>query len=167
MKYEVAFDSIDYFFENHNINSHRKLKSFLENYPDTKRGNIKLANIMWNNNHWSRVKFLWKLIYCFEERGIKGQKSLERWAKNADFEIDVKGQFRTKEHSIGYALFHWLQIKCGVNTVKPDVHILEYVSRNIGRRVSQEEAVEGIKSVAKQLKKKAYWIDAAIWNLER
>jgi len=167
MKYEVARDAIDYFIDNHNINSHGKLKSFLEEYPNTKSGNIKLANLMWNNNHWTRAKFLRKLLECFEERGIKGQKSLEKWVRNADFETDVKGQFKTNEHSIGYALFHWLQIKCGVNTVKPDVHILNYVSRNVGRRVGQEEAVESIKVVAKKLKKKAYWIDAAIWNLER
>jgi hypothetical protein len=167
MKYKVVSASIDYFYDNHNINSHRKLKSLVEEYPNTKSGNLNLANVMWNNNHWTRAKFLRKLLVCFEDHGIRGQKSLERWVIDADFETDVKGKFKTKEHSIGYALFHWLQIKCGSNTVKPDVHILNYVSRNIGRSVTQEEAVEGIMVVAKNLKKKAYWIDAAIWNLEK
>jgi hypothetical protein len=167
MHVAVVEASIKYFFHNHNIKSHRKLKELVDSFPNTKSGNLNLANCLWNNNHWSRAKFLRKLMNYFDKIGIKGQKSLEKWVKTSDFEKDVYGMIKTKEHSMGYAIFKWLQLRCGVNTVKPDVHIINYVSRAVKRHVTPEEAVEGLKMVAKILKRKAYRIDSAIWNLER
>ncbi len=167
MNSDVVNSAINYYEYTHGFRTHKKLKEILARFPNTKNGNLRLANFLWNNNHWSRAKFLRKIISAFEERGIKGQKSLKKWVRQADFEIDVKGQFITKEHSIAYALFHWLRLRLGVDTVKPDVHIMNYVSATIGRKVSPEEAVAGLLEVAKQTKRKAARLDAAIWHYQK
>ncbi|MGD9732332.1 MAG: hypothetical protein AB7U45_09120 [Desulfamplus sp.] len=167
MNTDVVNSAINYYEDKHGCRTHKKLKSILANFPNTKQGNFKLANFLWNNNHWTRAKFLRKLLAVFEEKGIRGQKSLKKWVEQADFENDVRGQFKTEEHSIGYALFHWLRLRLGVDTVKPDVHIMNFVSDAIGRRVSQEEAVSGLLEVAEQTKRKAALLDAAIWHYQK
>lgn len=163
----VVSSSIEYFSLAHGAKTHRKLKSVIEGFPNTKRGNKKLANHLWNNNHWTRAKFLRKILTCFEERGVKGQKSLEIWVKEAEYEVDVKGQFKTEEHSIGFALFQWLRLRCGLNTVKPDVYILRFVNKAVGRKVSQQEAVVALKKVARDSRRRANRLDAAIWHYEK
>ena len=55
-----------------------------------------------------------------------------------------EGKIRTKEHSMGYAIFKWLQLRLGVNTVKPDVHVKKFVSNCIGRKAKDEETVEAV-----------------------
>lgn len=167
MESQVVGASMRYFDENHSIKSHRKLSATVAGYPNTKSGNLKLAQCLWGYNHWTRAKFLRELIRQFDARNIRGQESLKRWFTSADFETDVKGRFRTKEHSIGIALFHWLQLRLGVDTIKPDVHILNYVENAIGRRPSPSDAVAGLLTVAKRLRRKAYRIDAAIWHYQR
>lgn len=167
MNSDVVNSAINYYEDNHGFRIHKKLKDILADFPNTKKGNLALANFLWNNNHWSRAKFLRKIIAAFEERGIKGQKSLKKWVTQADFETDVKGKFKTKEHSIGYALFHWLRLRLGVDTVKADVHIMNFVSDAIGRKVSQEDAVSGLLEVANQTKRKASRLDAAIWHYQK
>lgn len=166
MKSPTVGAAMSYYEENHGYRTHKKLREILDGYPNTQKGNLRLANILWNNNHWTRAKFLREIMRAFEERGIKGQESLRRWAEQADFETDVKGQFRTDEHSIGYALYHWLRLRLGIDTVKPDVHIMSFVSAAIGRDVSQEEAVSGLLEVAKQTNRRASLLDAAIWHYQ-
>jgi hypothetical protein len=167
MKSKAVGAAMDYFEETHGARTHRRLKTLLSTYPNTERGNRNLAKFLWNNGLWTRAKFLRKILECFEERGVKGQKSLERWVKEADFESDVKGQFRSEHHSIGYALFQWLRLRCGANTVKADVHIINFVSEAIHRRVYAEEATEGLRRIAKESKRRANRLDAAIWHYQR
>jgi hypothetical protein len=139
MHTEVVGRSIAFFHANHTIRSHRKLLSIVNHFPDTKSGNLRLAEHLWGYRHWTRAKFLREILAQFDSRGIRGQESLRRWFTNAEFDRDVKGNFKTKEHSIGIALFHWLQLRLGVDTVKPDVHILRFVSDAIGRKASRKE----------------------------
>ena len=167
MRVEVVGASMDYFEATHGIRSHWGLQKLVGSFANTKRGNTELANCLWNNNHWSRAKFLRMILDRLEEKGIRDQTSLRRWLKKADFERDVKGQFKTKEHSIGYALFHWLQLRLGIDTIKPDVHILKFVSDTIGRRVTPAEAVDGLTLVARKSRRKAHRLDAAIWDYQR
>jgi len=167
MKVGPVESAVEYYEENHGYRTHKKLKAFIDSFPNTKNGNLKLANTMWNNNHWTRAKFLRMLLYEFESRGIKGQQSLKKWVSSADFEKDIKGKFKTKEHSIGIALFQWLRLRLGVDTVKPDVHIMNFVSNAVGRRISQQEALDALMIVAEQTNRKAALLDAAIWHYQK
>jgi hypothetical protein len=78
MKVRPLSTAMEYYEENHGYRTHKKLKSFIETFPNTKKGNLRLANALWNNNHWSRAKFLRMLLTEFENRGIKGQQSLKK-----------------------------------------------------------------------------------------
>ncbi len=167
MKVGPIESAVEYYEEHHGYRTHKKLKTFVDSFPNTKTGNLKLANSMWNNNHWTRAKFLRMLLYEFEARGIKGQQSLKKWISNADFEKDIKSQFKTKEHSIGIALFQWLRLRLGIDTVKPDVHIMKFVSNAIGRKTSQQEALDALILVANQTNRKASLLDAAIWHHQK
>ena len=167
MDSKVVGASSEHFRQYHHVNSHRKLAAIVASFPNRKAGNLRLAQHLWGYNHWTRAKFLREILKQFDARGIRGQASLKRWVESAEFVQDVKGQFKTKEHSIGYALFHWLQLRLGVDTVKPDVHIINFVSESVGRRVSAKEAVDGLLSASKTLKRKAYRLDAAIWHYQR
>jgi hypothetical protein len=159
--------AMEYFEETHRARTHRQLQTLLGAFPDTATDNRRLANVLWDNNHWTRARFLREVLRCFEQRGIRGQKSLERWVKNADFKRDVQGQFKTSEHSIGYALFQWLKVRLGVETIKPDVHVINFVSEAVGRRVKPEEAVDGLMAIAGNLGRSASLLDAAIWSYQR
>jgi len=147
--------------------SHRKLKGIVNNFPNTEHGNKCLSRYLWSNNMWTRAKFLRELIHQFELRGIRGQQSLTQWLRNADFDRDIKGQFRTDHHSMALALFHWLCLRCGIDTIKPDVHVINFVSDVIGRQASAEESVQALTRIAKEQGRKAYLLDSAIWHYHR
>ena len=165
MRVETVEKALKYFRKNYGYRSHERLRSHLGKFPNTKKGNMKLANCLWDNNHWSRAKFLRKLVNEFEARGVKGKKSLKQWVTSADFEKDVKGQFKLKNpnnHSIGYTLFSWLQLRLGVPTVKPDVHVVRFVSNAVGRKVSKK-----VRLVAEQTEREPALLDSAIWHHQR
>ncbi len=98
---------------------------------------------------------------------MKGPASLRRWAEVADFEIDMKGQFRSSSHSMGYAIFQWLRLRCGMPTFKPDLHVLRFVETAIGRRPSPYETVGALVEVAGLLKLETHRLDAAIWQYQK
>ena len=167
MHSKVVVASREHFYRNHIIRSHKGLLSIVSKFPNTKAGNLRLAQHLWGYNHWTRANFLRELLLQLDRRGIRNQTALKKWFTCADFERDVKGKFKTKKHSIGIALFHWLQLRLGVDTVKPDVHIRNFVSQTIGRQVSSIDAVTGLVAAAKKLRRKAYRLDAAIWHYQR
>ena len=92
--------SMRHYEEHHGYLTHKKLKELIEEYPNTKTGNTNLSNSLWGNNHWSRAKFLRKLILEFENRGIKGQKSLQKWIAKADFEKISKANLKQKNTAL-------------------------------------------------------------------
>ena len=80
MKVGPVESAVKYYEENHGYRTHKKLKAFIDLFPNTKKGNLELANTMWNNNYWTRAKFLRMLLAEFACRGIKGQQSLKKWS---------------------------------------------------------------------------------------
>ena len=168
MKVEAVDSAMDFYKENRRgeVHTHEGLDEIISSYPNTKKGNIKLANYLWNNNHWTRVKFLRELLKYFRERNVRDMATLSSWASSTEFQ-DVKGKIKTKEHSVGYAIFKWLQIRLGVDTVKPDVHVKQFVSDCIGRKAKDEETVEAVEVIAKELQIPAFRLDAAIWEHQR
>ena len=167
MNVVAVIKAMDYYSENIGFKSHRGLKKVVQRFPNTEKGNKRLSQHLWANNMWTRAEFLRVLINEFEARGVKGQKSLEKWLRKADFKRDIKGQFRSSHHSIDFALFHWLCLRCGIDTIKPDLHIINFVSNSIGRKASPNECVEALMRISKEQNRKAYLLDAAIWNYQR
>ena len=167
MRVETVVKALKYFRKNHKFRTHKKLKSYSDTFPNTREGNKRLANSLWNNDHWSRAKFLRKLMKELEARGVKGKNSLKKWVRSSNFERDVKGQFKTKEHSVGDTIFSWLQLRLGVPTVKPDRHVVRFVSNAVDRKVSEQEVKESLRLVAEQTEREPALLDSAIWHHQR
>jgi len=68
---------------------------------------------------------------------------------------------------MGLAIFKWLQIHLGIDTVKPDVHVKNFVKGCIERMPKDEEAVEAVERVAQEMSIPASSLDWAIWQYQR
>ena len=168
MKVEAVDSAIDFYTENRRreLRTHKALAELMATFPNTKSGNLRLANYLWNNNHWTRAKFLRELLAYFEGMNVRNMRALTRWGRDTAFE-EIKGRIKTEEHSIGYAIFKWLQIRLGVDTVKPDVHVKNFVKECLGREPRDEDTVEAIERVAQRMGVRASRLDWAIWRYQR
>jgi hypothetical protein len=138
------------------------LQDVLGRFPDHVDGNRELATYLWANRHWRRAHELRGLVAYFRERGVTDLSSLQRWAQQSrpgDFIGQIKG--------LGPAVYRWLVMRSGVETVKPDTHILRFVFNAIGRPVSEDEAVVSLEAVAQRLGLPARVLDWSIWESQR
>jgi hypothetical protein len=79
------------------------------------------------------------------------------WARPGDYlAVDVPG--------FGLAGFQYLRMLFGAQTTKPDVHIVAYVSRVLGREVSDTHALYALERAAEIAGLPVRWLDAAIWD---
>jgi len=65
---------------------------------------------------------------------------------------------------LGQAIYRWLVMRLGVETVKPDVWILRFVAKCLARPVSEDEAVTSLEKIAKHLGISARRLDWSIWE---
>jgi hypothetical protein len=154
----------EHFTANHwdEIRTLDNLEDVLAGFPDDQDGNRELATYLWGNRHWRRARELRGLAAYFRERDVIDLASLRRWAAGSrpgDFLGYVKG--------LGPAVYRWLVMRAGVETIKPDTHILRFVGSAIGRPVSEDEAVSSLESVAGRLGLQARVLDWSIWESER
>ena len=157
--------AFDYYRENvrSEVKDHNSLKAVLSDYPNDKEGNSQVAQYLWENNHWKRIELLRRFVKYFEEQMITTQRKLKRWAEKADFEKDFKG----KVHGADIAIFKWLVMRLGVETVKPDVWIHRFIEETIGRKLSNEKAVEVLEKVAEKIGMETHRLDWRIWEYMR
>lgn len=146
------------------IRTHEDLKNLLASHSDTKEGNLQVAQHLWGYNLWTRVEMLRRLLAYFETLPVPvtTQHQLRTWAYQTDFK-----DFRGKVNGMGYAIFKWLVMRQGVETIKPDVWVHRFVKNAIGRSVTDEVAVAMLEKVAKQIGRKAYELDWQIWEYQR
>jgi hypothetical protein len=130
------------------------LEAVLHNHPDDED----LAGYLWGNRHWRRARELRGLVSYFRERDVTDLAALRRWAARStqeDFVGHIKG--------LGPAVYRSLVMRLGVDTIKPDVHVLRFVEAAIGRRVTQDEAVASLEEVARRIDTSARILDGSIW----
>jgi len=139
------------------------LQELFSCYPDDQEGNTRLAQHLWGYNLWTRAKMLRDLVEFFERLGVRDQEDLRAWAAQAEFKRDFEGRVR----GLGPAVFQWLVMRQGVDTVKPDVHVHRFVERAIGRRVSDAEAVQLVERAAVAIDVRPHKLDWAIWEQSR
>jgi len=112
------------------------LEAVLDRFPEDREGNDELAQYLWGNHHWRRAQELRGLVRYFRERNVTTLRQLRTWATKSqqeDFVGHIKG--------LGPAVYRSLAMRMGVDTVKPDVHVLRFVSAAIGRTATQADAV--------------------------
>ncbi len=95
--------------------------------------------------------------------GVTDQGALRGWAATATFDRDFKGRV----DGLGPAVFQWLVMRQGVDTVKPDVHVHRFTARVLGRPLSDADAVTVIERAARRLGRPAHRLDWAIWEAGR
>ena len=163
VRVEVVMSSLGY-FHNHvqqqqKIYTHGDLKAVLSRFPDDEEGNKAASQLLWGNFMWTRIALLRKLMAFFESVGVTDQASFHAWAARSTFERDFKDRVK----GMGIAVFHWLQIRCNVDSVKPDVHVLNFGKRAIGRRVSEKMLVDAISQIAPLVGQSMATVDATVW----
>jgi hypothetical protein len=164
--HNVAVEKAIAYYRNNRSNETRTLddlKYLLSRYANNQEGNTAAAQYLWGNNHWTRVSLLRKLVAYFDSIGVTSQEALRRWAAISNFQEDFKG----KIPGMGYAIYQWLVMRQGVETVKPDVHLISFVRSIVHHSFTDSELVTVLEKVAKGLKLKAYELDWKIWEYER
>jgi len=138
------------------------LEAVLERFPEDREGNDELAQYLWGNHHWRRAQELRGLVRYFRERNVTTLRQLRTWATKSqqeDFVGHIKG--------LGPAVYRSLAMRMGVDTVKPDVHVLRFVSAAIGRTATQAEAVEGLTEAAARLGLPARDLDWSVLGYQK
>jgi hypothetical protein len=129
-------------------------------WPADQPGNTALARHLWGYDMWTRAQMLRDLVAFFTSIAVTDRAALRRWATDATFAHDFKGRVR----GLGPAVFQWLVMRQGVDTVKPDVHVHRFASRVLGRPVTDTDVVEVIVEAARRLGRPPHRLDWAIWE---
>jgi hypothetical protein len=139
------------------------LDATLTSYRDDQRGNTALAGYLWGNRHWRRAHELRGLARYFRSVGVVDQPTLKAWAHRSEFRRDFEGRVK----GLGRAVYQWLVMRQGVDTVKPDVHVRRFAEAAVGRPLSDGEVVEVVTRAARDLGIEAYELDWRIWEASR
>jgi hypothetical protein len=90
-------------------------------------------------------------------------ESLRAWAHASEFKRDFAGQVK----GLGPAVYQWLVMRQGVDTVKPDVHVRRFAETAVGRPLSDQDLIDVVSQAARRLDIKAYEFDWRIWEASR
>jgi hypothetical protein len=151
--------------EYYQVNSASAVSTFddLKRLLESGMADSYIARQLWGYGYGNRIVMLRALVRFFDSIGVTTQSALEAWASSADFERDFKGRIP----NLAYAAFKWLVMRVGVDTIKPDVHVLAFVEVALGFRLSDTEAVAILEKVARDLGIRAAQLDATIWTYQR
>jgi hypothetical protein len=138
------------------------LESLFGRYSNDKEGNIELATYLWGYKFWTRAEQLRGLVAFVRRLGVESLEDLRSWAESSSF-LDFEGQIK----GLGPVVYQWLTMRLGVETVKPDVHIIRFVSTTLGRPVTEREAIGGLVQAARVMGIKANLLDWSVWEAQR
>lgn len=139
------------------------LENLFATFTADKDGNTALAQELWGYRLWTRAQQLRDLTAYFRKIGVVDQPALKWWAERSNFKRDFEGRVR----GLGIAVYHWLVMRQGVDSVKPDVHVRRFATGAVGRGLSDADVVEVVTKAAYQLGLKAHELDWAIWEASR
>ncbi len=161
----AVYKAIKYYRDNrfNEIRTINELKHLLSKYADDKENNTAVAQYLWGNRYWNRVSLLRKLVAYFESIGVTSQEALSQWAKESNFQDDFEG----KIPGMAYAIYQWLVMRLGIETIKPDTHLIDFLKSIIHHSFTEKELVDVLEKVAKELGLKAYELDWEIWEYQR
>lgn len=104
------------------------------------------------------VDYLLQVQTAYE--GATEEERLVKWAaaaKPSDYlNVGVRG--------FGLAGFQYLRMLFGAQTTKPDVHVIGYVSKALGRKVANLQALVLLEEAAKRASLPVRELDIAIWE---
>lgn len=167
MRAEVVVKALDHFRRHvqaqHGIHTFDDLQTALARYPDTEAGNKEAAQWLWNNQHWTRVELLRRFMAFLKQNDLTDLDKLTAWAHQADFERDFQGQVK----GMGRAAYNWLLLRLGVQVIKPDVWVLNFGERILGKRIPDEKLLNALMEIAPLVGVTPIDLDRTLWHHER
>jgi hypothetical protein len=145
------------------IRSRDDLHGLLATYPATDEGNRAAAVYLWGYKYGNRLKQLRDLLDYFDSNSVSDQEALQWWARESSYERDFKGKIK----GLGFAIYKWLVMRQGVATIKPDLHVKNFLRSITHRLFSDQEAVDTLEQAAHDLGMAANKLDWAIWEYQR
>ncbi|OGB29528.1 MAG: hypothetical protein A3F78_09020 [Burkholderiales bacterium RIFCSPLOWO2_12_FULL_61_40] len=139
------------------------LAEFLSRYVNDRQGNIDAALALWGYKHWTRLVQLRGLVAYFQSVGVTNTETLQRWAEQALYERDFKGRVK----GLGPAVFQWLLMRAGVETVKPDVHVKKFVASVLGYEPTFGAVVHALERISRTIGLRPRELDLSIWERQR
>lgn len=162
LKTTVVVKALEYFRANRwdEVRTLDDLEAVLVRYPDDQHGNTTLAVYLWSYKLWTRAQQLRGLASYFRSIGVVDRETLKAWAHRSEFRRDFEGRVK----GLGPAVYQWLVMRQGVDTVKPDVHVRKFAEAVVGRPLSDADVIEVVTRAAGALGIKAYELDWRIWE---
>jgi hypothetical protein len=139
------------------------LEQLMARFPEDQVGNTALAQHLWGYNFWTRAQQLRDLVRYFRSIGVVDQERLKQWARASTFKEDFEGRVK----GLGPAVYQWLVMRQGVDTVKPDVHVRRFAEAAVGRKLNDREVIELTMRAAARIGVKAFQLDWRIWEASR
>ena len=139
------------------------LERLLARFPEDQAGNTALAQHLWGYNFWTRAQQLRDLVRYFRSVGVVDQGRLKHWARTSTFKTDFQGRVK----GLGPAVYQWLVMRQGVDTVKPDVHVRRFAEAAVGRKLNDQDVIELTTRAAGSIGIKAFELDWRIWEASR
>jgi hypothetical protein len=162
---EVVVRALERFRENRwsEIRTLDDLERLLAQFPEDQPGNTALAQYLWGYNFWTRAQQLRELVRYFRSIGVVDQDRLKQWSLTSTFKKDFEGRVK----GLGPAVYQWLVMRQGVDTVKPDVHVRRFAEAAVGRRLNDQDVIELTTRAAATIGIKAFELDWRIWEASR
>jgi hypothetical protein len=162
---EVVVKALEHFRENrwNEVRSLDELEQLLARFPEDQAGNTALAQHLWGYNLWTRAQQLRDLTRYFRSIGVVDQEQLMQWAHRSSFKTDFEGRIK----GLGPAVYQWLVMRQGVDTVKPDVHVRQFAEAAVGRALNDRDVIELMTKAAQRIGIKAFELDWRIWEASR
>ena len=153
-----------------------RLKAFMSNRPEIQQVS-ELANLMdnypaphafvqqeLNYNHENRARVLHEVVTFLvtivqQTPTIPEEEALKKWVAQAQSQID-----RLDINGFGPAGFQYLCMLFGVDTTKPDIYIIRFVSGLLNRNVSDLEAHALLEAACERVGVSVRAVDNLIWN---
>jgi hypothetical protein len=165
LKTEVVVKALERFRENRRdeVRSLDDLDQLTAQFPEDEVGNTALAQHLWGYNLWTRAQQLRDLARYFRSIGVVDEEQLKKWALTSTFKNDFEGRVK----GLGPAVYQWLVMRQGVDTVKPDVHVRRFVETAVGRKLNDKDVIELTTKTAQSIGIKAFELDWRIWEASR
>lgn len=139
------------------------LEATFARFPNEKEGNTALAQYLWGYNMWTRAEQLRNLSAYFRSIGVTTQQQLQDWATSSEFRRDFEGRVK----GLGIAVYQWLIMRQGIETVKPDVHLHRFPETTLNRKLSDDDVIDVFTRAAQILGVEAYELDWRVWESQR
>jgi hypothetical protein len=162
---EVVVKALEHFRENrwNEVRTLDDLERLMTRFPADQAGNKALAQHLWGYNFWTRAQQLRDLARFFRSTGVVGQERLKQWALTSTFKKEFEGRVK----GLGPAVYQWLVMRQGVDTVKPDVHVRRFAEAAVGRKLNDQDVIELTTRAAATIGIKAFELDWRVWEASR